>query len=243
MLHIDKPPLISFRIDFKFKSPENITFEKMARVEEILKEKSYDKVPNIQIIEYPVQLKVPIQIGPINFMTQEKDREFQLFANSLIFIYTDYTHWEHIKIDLIEILIKTCNILDIELIEEFRFEYIDHFDFKREEFKPSDFFNLSNNYPASWSIDYRDFHIGIKIISENEDKFIIRLRGLPPTIKENFLFRLESIYIKEDQFNLDKKDILVKNLDLIHDYMRGYFLDIMTDKLKQKLGVREIDRS
>ena len=242
MLIIENPPLDTFRIDFKFEKPKDISFEMMAKVGEILKN-SFPNVPSLKIIEYPfdghIEIESPIQFGPIKFQNQDKSGQIQLFSNGLIFIFTKYSRWEDIKKELTEILFKTCDILKVNSIEQFRIEYVDKFQLSQENFNLSDYFTLNINKQKDWEIDYKDFHLGIKILSTENDKFIIRLRGLPPKNEEDFLFRLEILYLKVDQFLLDNKEALINELDRIHDYIEGYFKNIMSAKLKNIIGVRE----
>lgn len=242
MLIIENPPLDIFRIDFKFKKPNEISFEMMAKVEELLKI-SFPNIPSLKIIEYPfdaqIEIETSIQFGPIKFQNQDKSSQIQLFSNGLIFIFTKYSRWKETKKEIIELLFKTCEILKVNSIEQFRIEYIDKFQLPQENFKLSDYFTLNINKQKDWEIDYKDFHLGIKILSTENDKFIIRLRGLPPKNEEQFQFKLEILYLKKDLFSLDNKEVLLNQLDTIHDYIEGYFKNIMSVKLKNIIGVRE----
>lgn len=244
MLIIEKPPLKTFRIDFKFIKPEKISFEMMAKVEALLK-KDYPSIPSLDIIEYPydvqIRAKVPIQIGPIRFLNKEKKGQVQLFSDGLIFIFTEYTHWADIKDHIIEIVLKSGKILNLDEIQQFRMEYIDEFIFPKKNFKLESYFKLNLNKPEEWDINFNDFHIGITIKDQETDKFIIRLRGLPNKEKENNLFRLESIYIKKSIFSLDKKQELINELNEIHDKIIDYFYNILSNNLKNSLGVKKVD--
>lgn len=239
MLTIKYPPLKNFRIDFGFKKPEELSFNRMAKVEEVLK-KDYSISPNINLIEYPFDtpkpVNLPIQIGPIKFLNEEKTRQIQFYSDGLIFIFTEYTSWIEIRDKIIEILLSICKILGIGGISQFRMEYIDEFYISENNFELKKFFNLNVNHPAIWNIDYRDYHTGIKIHTNNEDKFIIRLRGLPSKKEEHFFFRLENIFVKKEGFDLDSAN-LVENLDKIHDEMDEHFLNILTEDHKNNLGV------
>lgn len=242
MLIIENPPLDIFRIDFKFEKPKDISFEMMAKVGELLKT-SFPSVPSLKIIEYPfdsrIEIETPIQFGPIKFQNQDKSGQIQLFSNGLIFIFTKYSRWEETKKEITEILFKICEILKVNSIEQFRIEYVDIFRLPQENFKLSDYFTLNINKQEDWEVDYKDFHLGIRILSNKDDKFIIRLRGLPPKNEEKFLFRLEILYLKKDLFLLDNQEALINQLDTIHDYIEGYFKNIMSTKLKNIIGVRE----
>jgi len=244
MLTIEKPPLKTFRIDFKFKKPEKISFDMMAKVEKLLK-KDYPSVPSIDIFEYPfdvrIKVKLPIQIGPIRFLNEEKKGQVELFSDGLIFIFTEYTYWDDIKEQIIDIVLESCKILKLDNIEQFRMEYIDEFSFPKEGFDLSNFFNLNLNIPEKWNINFNDFHIGIKINTLENEKFIIRLRGLPNKEIESFLFRLESIYIKKRIFSTNKKQILIDELDNVHDIITEYFLNIISENLKKNLGVKWVE--
>ncbi len=243
MLTIEKPPLKTFRIDFKFIKPEKISFEMMAKVEALLK-KDYPSIPSLDIIEYPydiqIKAKLPIQIGPIRFLNEEKKEQVQLFSDGLIFIFTEYTHWADIKDQIIEIVLKSCKILNLDEIQQFRMEYIDEFLFPKKDFNLANHFKLYINKPENWNINFNDFHLGITIIDQENDKFIIRLRGIPNKEKENFLFRLESIYIKKRVFSIDKKQVLIDELNSTHDAIIDYFYNILSENLKTKLGVKKI---
>ncbi len=241
MLKIDIPPLVSFRIDFKFEKSEKISFEMMANVEKLL-QKSFPVIPSIKIIEYPydtkIEIGIPIQIGPIRFQNEDKNAQIQLFSNGLIFLYNKYSHWKEVKENIIEILFKTCEILKIDSIDNIRIEYIDEFLFPIEKFKLSDKFNLNLNIPEDWKLDFRDFHMGISIITEESDKFIIRLRGLLPKDEHNYLFRLESVYLKKSKYLINQKNEIISILDTIHDLIDDHFLNIMSEQLQKELGVR-----
>lgn len=244
MLTIDKPPLKTFRIDFKFKKPERITFDMMAKVENLIK-RDYPSAPNLDIIEYPydiqIKAKVPIQIGPIRFVNKEKNGQVQFFSDGLIFIFTEYTHWNDIKENIIDVVLESCRILKLDNIEQFRVEYNNEFSFDKRNFDLSKYFNLNINTPVKWDIDFNDIHIGMKINTQKDDKFIIRLRGLPNKDNESYLFRSESIYIIKKKISTDEKLILLRELDKVHDVIIDYFLDIMSEDLKQILGVEWID--
>ncbi|KKM79186.1 hypothetical protein LCGC14_1352420 [marine sediment metagenome] len=244
MLTIEKPPLKTFRIDFKFIKPEKISFDMMAKVEALLK-KDYPSIPSLDIIEYPydvqIKVKVPIQIAPLRFLNEEKKAQVQLFSDGLIFIFTEYTHWADIKDQIVETVLKSCKILNLDEIQQFRMEYIDEFIFPKNDFNLKNYFKLNLNKPKGWDINFNDFHIGITIKDQETDKFIIRLRGLPNKEKENNLFRLESIYIKKSVFSLDKKQELISELNKIHEIIIDYFYNILSDNLKYNLGVKKVD--
>lgn len=244
MLTIEKPPLKTFRIDFKFKKPKKISFDMMSKVEELLK-KDYPIAPSLDIIEYPYDVKIkariPIQIGPISFLNKEKNVQIQFFSDGLIFIFTEYTHWNDIKGEIIDLVLNSCKILKIDKIEQFRMEYLDEFTFPKKNFDLSNYFNLSINKPEKWSIDFKDFHTGIKINTLENDKFIIRLRGIPIKESESFLFRLESVYLKQKEFSIDEEQILIDELNYVHDTIIDYFFNIMSENLRQILGVKKND--
>ena len=244
MLNIKNPPLKTFRIDFKFKKPEKISFEMMGKVEKLL-EKDYPNIPSIDILEYPFDvqtaIKLPIQIGPIRFLNEEKKGHVQLFSNGLIFIFTEYSNWDNIKDHIIDLVLDSCKILKLNNIEQFRMEYNDEFTFLKKEFDLRNYFSLNINKPEKWNVDFNDFHIGIKINTQENDKFIIRLRGLPSKEKESFLFRLESLFIKNRTFLIDERSILMNELNKTHDIIINYFFNIMSENLKRILGVEKID--
>lgn len=240
MLSIKNPPLKSFRIDFKFKKPEILSFEMMAKVEGLLKH-DYPNAPSIDIIEYPFDVHTktnfPIQIGPIKFLNEKKTGQIQFYSDGLIFVFTEYSSWNEIKESITNILIKLCEILKISEVEQFRMEYIDEYYFPINNFELKSYFSLNSNYPSNWEIDYRDFYTGIKILTNENQKYIIRLRGLPSKKEDNFFFRLESIYIRKRIFSLERSQELILELDEIHGIMDDYFINIMSEKLKQILGV------
>ena len=240
MLLIKNPPLKSFRIDFKFNKPEIISLEMMAKVEVLLKH-DYPNVPSIDIIEYPFDVPTkanfPIQIGPIKFLNEAKTGQIQFYSDGLIFVFTEYSSWNEIKESIIKILIELCEILKINEVEQFRMQYFDEFYFPSNDFELKNYFNLNSNYPSNWEIDYQDFHTGIKILTNEDHKYIIRLRGLPSKKEDNFFFRLESIYIRKFFFSIESRQELISELDEIHGIMDDYFINIMSEKLKQILGV------
>ncbi len=243
-LTIKNPPLKTFRIDFKFKKPDKISFDMMGKVEKLLK-KDYPNIPSLDILEYPfdvqITTKLPIQIGPIRFLNEEKKGHVQLFSNGLIFIFTEYSHWDDIKEHIIDLVLDSCKILKLNNIEQFRMEYIDEFFFPKKEFDLRNYFSLNINKHEKWKINFNDFHMGININIQENDKFIIRLRGLPSKEKESFLFRLESLYIKNRTFLIDKKSILMDELNKTHEIIINYFFNIMSENLKRILGVEKID--
>ncbi|MHA1794425.1 MAG: hypothetical protein ACTSVI_17450, partial [Promethearchaeota archaeon] len=126
MLYIRNPPLKSFRIDFKFSKPETISFQMMHEIDELLK-KDYPIAPNIEIIQYPfdvpLRVNIPIQIGPVQFLNKDKTSQIQFFSDGLIFIFTEYSSWNGIKDSITDKLIKICEILNIGKIDHFRMEY------------------------------------------------------------------------------------------------------------------------
>lgn len=239
MLKITNPPLISFRVDFKFRRIENISISKMYEVDSFLKT-HYHELPKINMISFPPEMKIPISINPIEYTSEDKESQLKLFANSIIFIYSEYSSWVEIKDNLFHILEKILDLLEIESIEEFRLEYTNQFEFKKESFHIEEYFNMYSQTPLSWDINYEDYHNGLNLKVDDNDKFIIRLRGIKPHEEGTLLFRLEHIYLKKQKFKLAEKKILLDSLDKTHDITERFFLDIMTDKLKKKRGVEEV---
>jgi uncharacterized protein (TIGR04255 family) len=239
MLKIANPPLISFRVDFKFKRIENISISKMHEVDLFLK-KHYQELPKINVVSFPPEMKIPISINPIEYTSEDKERQLKLFANSIIFIYSEYSSWVEIKEDLFNILEKVLELLEIKTVEEFRLEYTNQFEFKKENFRIKEYFNMYSQAPPSWDINYKDYHNGLNLKVDNNDKFIIRLRGIDPQEEDTLLFRLEHIYLKKQKFKLAEKEILLDSLDETHNIAERFFLDIMTENLKKKRGVEEV---
>ncbi len=246
MVIIKNPPLKSFRIDFKLNKPKKLSFEMMAQFENAIKEK-YPIAPNINIIEYPsdilTKIDFPIQIGPIQFLNEEKTRQIHFYSNGLIFIFTEYSSWKDIKNKIIETLKKLNNNLKIKEIEQIRMEYIDEFNFPSKGFELKKFFKLHTEFPSNWEIDYNDFYCAIKVLTSESDKYIIRLRGLSSKKEGHFCFNLENIYIRTKNFSIENEGTLNDELDDIYDIIEDKFLNIMHKLMKTYINFENNEKN
>jgi len=233
------PPLKSFRLDFQFEKPEKMTLENIAQLSQLFEE-HFPSIPNISLMEYPTSaINLPLNIGPFVFQTNDKKNHVELFANGLIFVYTNYDNWQPTRDIMIKILRDCCNQLEVKKIFGFRMEYIDEFNISRENFNIESYFNLFPGVPSDFVLDFTDFHLGIKIESSLETKFIMRLRGIQPLIENFFTFLLESLYIDPPVFENCEEDTIIDRLNKGHEVMIENFKKAMNLDYYAKLESSE----
>lgn len=235
-MKFEYPPLQSVTIQFVFPSFKSLTIDQLsALVQEIRNE--YPKKPEILLIQSKPQVQFSFQITPMTFLSRDGTNILQLFSDRLVFRYTEYKSWEETRNAIIDILSKTTKVINIEDLSLDTVEYVDLYNFESENFKISEYFTLFPSYSPSWKLNFEDFHLGANISIENEDTFIIRLRGVPSDDENRFRFLLEHLYRSRE--NLISKDNLreIQNkLDEVHQIISKHFYSIMREKTLKIIG-------
>lgn len=241
MVTINNPPLQLFRLTFRFLKLDGISFTNLANIEStLINEMDYDVAPKLNLIQsYGSPIDFPFQIQPISYRSSKGDRELILYADALEFRIAEYSRWADVKQASLDILHAIKDDLNLESIISFRLEYIDKIEFSQSGFEIEKYFNLHHTLPDnnSWKLNFEDYHIGINIKTEHSNKFIIKLRGIQPQQKDSYTFQIESVYLKDTNYNLENQDHLVQDLDIAHREVIEYFLQLLSEKTKQKLGV------
>jgi len=134
----------------------------------------------------------------------------------MIFLFTSYDNWQPTRDIIVKTLRDCCDILKIQRIFGFRMEYVDEFIFPREGFKLSEYFSFEPNLPSSFSLDFADFHLGIKLQTTEHARLILRLRGIQPSRDDVFQFLLESLLIDLPEFENCEEETLNKRLGSAH---------------------------
>ncbi len=94
---------------------------------------------------------------------------------------------------IIEVVKSFFAIFNIKVINKIIFSYTDQFIFPVENFSLQKYFKISMNKLEQWTIDYKDFIIGIKTGSDTEEKIIIRIIGLPAEKNTEYKIQLQQI--------------------------------------------------
>ena len=120
-------------------------------------------------------------------------------------------------------------------IIEIRMEIIDEFQFNPDNFSLKQYFTLNFINPDDWKIDFQDFHIGIKHITEPNKKFITRLRGIGQK-NNSLIVRLENMFIEKEHIKIQNNDDFEVEIDEIHRIIEEKFTQIFKPDLLEHSG-------
>ncbi len=227
-----KAPLVLFKLDLKFNAPLSLNFDNLAKLEKSIKE-SYPHSTELFIPKYEGGMKFVFgasQTGPIQFISNQTRNNISLFSDGVIFVFQEYSEWKDVKKHILKILWDLKNILKCKEIIEIRMEIIDEFQFNPENFSLKQYFTLNFIIPDDWKIDFQDFHIGIKHITEPNKKFITRLRGIGQK-KNSLIVRLENMFIEKVHLKILNNDDFEAEIDEIHRIIEGKFTQIFKPEL------------
>ncbi len=232
-----KAPLVLFKLDLKFNVPLSLNFDNLSKLENSIKE-NYPHSTELFIPKYESGMKFVFgasQTGPIQFVSNKKKNNISLFSDGIIFSFQEYPEWNTVRNHISQILSDLKEILKCEEIIEIRMEIIDEFQFNPDDFSLNQYFTLNFINPDDWKIDFQDFHIGIKHLTEQNKKLITRLRGIGK--RDNLLIiRLETLFIEKVNISIRNNDDFGEKIDEIHRIIEKIFTEIFTPKLLKHTG-------
>ena len=232
-----KAPLVLFKLALKFSAPLSLNFDNLAKLEKSIKE-NYPHSTELFIPQYEGGMQFVFgasQTGPIQFISNKKRNKISLFSDGVIFSFQEYSEWKNVKKHILKILLDLKNILKCEEIIEIRMEIIDEFQFNPDNFSLKQYFTLNFINPDDWKIDFQDFHIGIKHITEPNKKFITRLRGIGQK-NNSLIVRLENMFIEKEHIKIQNNDDFEVEIDEIHRIIEEKFTQIFKPDLLEHSG-------
>jgi uncharacterized protein (TIGR04255 family) len=236
-MEIKNPPLVLFRLEFQFSNKIQPTLQELTEFYQSISEQ-YPNPLRFSLIPLSQSDSFPLQIGPYRFISENKKKTLELFADSLIFVFNEYKSWDKEQPIIIDILGKFIKIFGIIKINRCILTFVDEFKFLSANFALSQYFTLTINNPSNWTIDYRDFVLGIKLSSEIDEKIIIRLIGIKPENNNEYQFRLEQLIINEKSIEANNLSLISEMLNNNHKKLIEIFSRSITEETKTIIGLR-----
>lgn len=242
-MKIEHPPLEVFTFQFIFPTLKSIPIEQISTLTKVFEEK-YPKKPEIVLLQSsPVKLPSTFELtppSPMRFTSEDNTRSIHIFSDKILFRFTKYENWNEARDEIMSVWMNLTDVLTITNFNLYIAEYINIFRLEREDFQLKNYFNLNVRHPSSWELNFEDFHLGTRFLFDEDEIFIMRLRGLSPEDKKTFKFQLESFYRSKDILrDTNDTNALRKELDEFHGKTSKFFYEILAERLKRKIGVFE----
>jgi uncharacterized protein (TIGR04255 family) len=239
-MKIKYPPLEKFHLRIQFENRIDYPFKQLSEFLEEIRELFPNQLRFTLPSAQPIDMN--FSITPMYFVSLDESHILSIFSDAIEFISTKYTTWEEEKRNYLSILENFIQSFDHKNTKSIYMEYADKFVLPREDFSLRKWFNFYPNMPDNWQIQYNDFHFGISFDLKKEQKLIMRLRGLRSENIETNIIRLETVYIDSANIDLKKKfNELEDKLDHGHDIINRKFIEVLSEKLKEKIGTAEVE--
>ena len=235
MVHCLYPPLIKFILRINFAEIENPIIETLTDISRRLSTEGYSEPTRIRLISS----KGPdpqLIFAPLRFLSEEEGNEILIFRDSIYFQYNEkYPRWDEILPTILNTFLYLSEKLNILLIENISFDYIDLFTkFPQKGFDIKSYFNISLEDSPEFDIDYEDFIIGLKLKTEESyHKSILRIRGLKPGSDEFYKIQLETHYEITEEIEINEEEQFQNNLNFAHDILLKYFKLVLSERTKK----------
>ena len=239
MVKLSNAPIISFRIEFYFKEINDPDLDLVVEIAKHLSDKEYEEKPKIKL-NSTRGLDKELYIGPLKFIKKEEGQEILIFRDSIHFNFKQYSEFDLMLPKILDNLSYLSEKLKISQIIRIRIAYIDEFDhFPRTDFNLQRYFTLYIEHP-DYEIDYKDFTLGLKLKTESEDHIsILRIRGKKPKDQDHYLFHLESLYVINEEVDLDPITRIDNLINLAHDQLSKNFKTVLSKKTKGLIGLED----
>lgn len=238
MVSIEHPPVIKFIVRFNFKSVKDPLIDVIC---DISNEINWDIIESPRLKLHSSKGPDPqFYFGPLKFLSKQEGNELIIYRDSIQFRYNKYSKFDEMLPQILSIFFHLAEKLGIESVSNISLEYVDKFSQlpQNPNFRIKTYFKLYIKNPDDFQLDLYDFIIGLKLKTEEEKhKSIVRLRGLNPNNDENYLFHLESLYVIEEQLNIDETEKIERNINIAHDKLSSIFKSLLTQKLKLLIGM------
>lgn len=239
MLKLTNAPVISFRIEFYFKEINDPDLDLVVEIAKHLSDKEYKEKPKVKL-NSTRGLDKELFIGPLKFIKKEEGQEILIFRDSIHFHFKKYSEFDLMFPKILDNLSYLAQKLKILQIIRIRIAYIDEFkQFPRTDFNLQRYFTLYIEHP-DYSIDYKDFSLGIKLETESEDHIsILRIRGKKPKDQTHYLFHLETLYVINEEVDIDPITKLTHLINIAHKELAKNFKTVLSKKTKGLIGLED----
>jgi len=237
--YIKNPPLQKVIIEFHFPNDFALKISDASKISEALEGK-YNNEPNIFLLPQITpgqEVKFPMG-GNLRYSSNDNSKIINIGRNFLIFTFTKYENWELLSGQLIEILIKLHEALEIIDISKVKITYVDEFRIEKEDFKFIENFQIDIKLPGDWGLFFHDFYLGIVPFENDYKKMVLRLKGLGISEDNKYIFSLETLFISKNLEMKIEKEKITSYLNEAHELIEIYFIDLLNQtKLKEKIGM------
>ncbi len=234
-------PLEQVVLLLEFEKSMNINLTKAGIIPGILKE-NFQKEPNFVLLPLlaPGQTVELPALGPLRFHNEENDQTIELGKNYIRFIFKKYHDWSTVLPIFVNSILKLKDILELEIIKHINLTYIDRFTLPRDGFTFKRYFTIHLNTPEDWEILPHDIFIGVLLSQDENEKIIVRLRSLREVEPESseLKYDIETVFIDREIGLKVEAEELNKYLTYAHDKIEQYFIDFLTQELRDKIGMK-----
>lgn len=237
IIKIRDVPLEKVILRLIFSEDFNLTISETGALSKELKS-FYPREPNLVLFPLlkPGQTIDLPPMGPLRF-NDDNQNSIEFGKNYLMFSFNEYYDWKQLIDKILDIMSVLIDILNLKQIIELQFTYIDNFIVPKENFRFRDYFNLNFNIPDNWDILPHDIFVGIVPYEKDNIKVVLRFRSFKTENKDELGFSFETVYIHRKAF-INLEEINLKNtLTNAHDWMEQYFIELLTEEYRNKLGM------
>lgn len=237
IIKIKDIPLEKVVLRLEFSEDFDLTVGGAGILSQKLKE-YFPREPNLvllPILKVGQQIDLP-PMGPLRFF-DENQNAIEFGKNYVIFIFEEYDDWTSLLSKILTILSILIEILNLKQLQTLDLTYKDIFSIPKQDFRFKDYFTLNSNTPKTWDVLPHDMIIGIVPYQNNNIKIILRLRHAKGKTPDDYGFSFEAVYINRNALLDIKKADLNNVLTLAHDYLEQYFIELITEDFKERLGM------
>lgn len=236
ILRIKKPPLDRIIIRILFSEDLRLNVSISGEIAKKIKD-SYPNEPNLvllPILRPGMKIDLP-PMGPLKFTDEKNFNWIEIGKDYIIFTFTEYFNWAEVLEKSINIIFILKENLDLKEVIDVQMKYVDKFIFLKEDFRFKDNFTINFDKPEILKILPHDFFIGIVPHEDDNKKLVLRLKGIEEG--NNLKYNLETEFISKNlKLEIEKED-LANYLTEAHDLIEQYFIEFLTEDLRNKIGM------
>lgn len=194
----------------------------------------YLKKENLQSVSFTVAGNdpniTPALTSAMRYSNLEGDKLIQLLSNNIsIHQVKKYEKWEIFKKDIDAAIDNFNSVTSQTIVERIDLRAINVFDFPKEDFKLSDYFNVYTSLPDNLSRANSNITIEYPIGTKN-NFLVLRIRT---TFQENVNVVLDLSFVSLNMnVELSDNQIIDDFLNLGHSELHNLFLSVITSKTK-----------
>ena len=237
IITIKNIPLEKVVLRLEFSDDFDLTVGVAGILSQKLKE-YFPREPNLvllPILKTGQQIDLP-PMGPLRFF-DENQNAIEFGKNYVNFIFKEYDNWSSLLSKILIILSILIETLNLKQLQTIHLTYNDIFSIPKQDFRFKDYFTLNLNIPQNWDVLPHDIIIGIVPYQKENIKIILRLRNAKGKTPDDYGFSFETVYINRNALLDVKKANLNDALTYAHDYLEQYFIELITEDFKERLGM------